>query len=50
VVHRLSHLILLDNIQRLRLDVRRIIPVHYPAENRAITVAELTSWAGRSGS
>lgn len=43
-------LILLDNIQRLHLDVQRIIPVHYPADNRAITVAELASWAGRSGS
>jgi glyoxylase-like metal-dependent hydrolase (beta-lactamase superfamily II) len=45
-----NNLSLLDNIQRLHLDVQRIIPVHYPADNRAITVAELTSWAGRSGS
>ncbi len=36
--------------RRLHLDVQRIIPVHYPADNRAITVAELTSWVGRSGS
>jgi glyoxylase-like metal-dependent hydrolase (beta-lactamase superfamily II) len=45
-----NNLSLLDNIQRLHLDVQRIIPVHYPADNRAITVAELTRWAGRSGS
>ena len=45
-----NNLSLLDNIQRLHLDVQRIIPVHYPADNRAITVTELTSWAGRSGS
>lgn len=45
-----NNLILLDNIQRLHLDVQRIVPVHYPADNRAITVAELTSWAGRGGS
>jgi glyoxylase-like metal-dependent hydrolase (beta-lactamase superfamily II) len=45
-----NNLSLLDNIQRLHLDVQRIIPVHYPADSRAITVAELTGWAGRSGS
>ncbi len=37
---------LLDNIQKLHLDVQRIIPVHYPADNRPITVAEVTRWAG----
>jgi glyoxylase-like metal-dependent hydrolase (beta-lactamase superfamily II) len=41
---------LLDNIQRLKLDVQRIIPVHYPADNRAVTVAELSKWVGRTGS
>jgi glyoxylase-like metal-dependent hydrolase (beta-lactamase superfamily II) len=39
---------LLDNIQRLKLDVQRIVPVHYPADNRVITVAEVTRWVGRS--
>jgi glyoxylase-like metal-dependent hydrolase (beta-lactamase superfamily II) len=39
---------LLDNIQRLKLDVQRIVPVHYPADNRVVTMAELTKWVGRS--
>ncbi|MEO6517317.1 MAG: MBL fold metallo-hydrolase, partial [Steroidobacteraceae bacterium] len=39
---------LLDNIQRLKLDVQRIVPVHYPADNRVVTMAELTRWAGRT--
>jgi glyoxylase-like metal-dependent hydrolase (beta-lactamase superfamily II) len=39
---------LLDNIQRLKLDVQRIVPVHYPADNRVVTMAELTRWVGRS--
>ncbi len=38
---------LLDNIQRLKLDVQRIVPVHYPADNRVVTMAELTKWVGR---
>jgi glyoxylase-like metal-dependent hydrolase (beta-lactamase superfamily II) len=38
---------LLDNILRLKLDVQRIVPVHYPADNRVVTVAELTKWVGR---
>jgi len=38
---------LLDNIQRLKLDVQRIVPVHYPADNRVVTMAELTKWLGR---
>jgi glyoxylase-like metal-dependent hydrolase (beta-lactamase superfamily II) len=41
---------LLDNIQRLKLDVQRIVPVHYPADNRVVTMAELTRWVGRSSS
>jgi len=41
---------LLDNIQRLKLDVQRIVPVHYPADNRVITMAELTRWVGRTAS
>jgi len=39
---------LADNIQRLKLDVQRIVPVHYPADNRAVTMAELLKWVGRS--
>ena len=38
---------LLDNIRRLKLDVDRIVPVHYPADNRVITMTELTKWVGR---
>jgi glyoxylase-like metal-dependent hydrolase (beta-lactamase superfamily II) len=41
---------LLDNIQRLKLDVQRIVPVHYPADNRVVTMAELAKWVGRTGS
>ena len=41
---------LLDNIQRLKLDVQRIVPVHYPADNHVVTMAELTRWAGRTAS
>ena len=39
---------LVDNIQRLKLDVRRIVPVHYPADNRVVTMAELLKWVGKS--
>lgn len=38
---------LLDNILRLKLDVQRIVPVHYLADNRVVTLAELTKWVGR---
>jgi glyoxylase-like metal-dependent hydrolase (beta-lactamase superfamily II) len=40
---------LLENIQRLKLDVQRIVPVHYPADNRVVTLAELARWVGRTG-
>ena len=40
---------LVDNIQRLKLDVQRVVPVHYPADNRVVTMAEVTKWAGRNG-
>jgi glyoxylase-like metal-dependent hydrolase (beta-lactamase superfamily II) len=39
---------LVDNIRRLKLDVQRIVPVHYPADNRVVTMAELTKWVGRT--
>jgi len=38
---------LLDNIRRLKLEVQRIVPVHLPADNRVVTMAELTKWVGR---
>jgi glyoxylase-like metal-dependent hydrolase (beta-lactamase superfamily II) len=41
---------LLDNIQRLKLDVQRLVPVHYPADNRVVTMRELARWVGRTSS
>jgi glyoxylase-like metal-dependent hydrolase (beta-lactamase superfamily II) len=38
---------LVDNMQRLKLDVVRIVPVHYPADNRVVTPADLMKWVGR---
>jgi glyoxylase-like metal-dependent hydrolase (beta-lactamase superfamily II) len=38
---------LADNIARLNLDVQRIIPVHYPADNRKITMSELMLAIGK---
>ena len=43
-------LALLANIERLKLDVTRIIPVHYPGDNRAVNMAEVRRWVGRTGS
>ena len=31
-------------------DVQRIVPVHYPADNRPIAMTELARWAGRTPS
>jgi glyoxylase-like metal-dependent hydrolase (beta-lactamase superfamily II) len=39
---------LLGNIERLKLDVQRVVPVHYPADNRQITVAEIRRWVGKA--
>ena len=36
------------NIARLKLDVERIIPVHYPADNRKVTKVELLTAVGKS--
>jgi glyoxylase-like metal-dependent hydrolase (beta-lactamase superfamily II) len=36
------------NIARLKLDVERIIPVHYPADNRKVTNAELLIAVGKN--
>jgi glyoxylase-like metal-dependent hydrolase (beta-lactamase superfamily II) len=38
---------LVANIDRLKLDVQRIIPVHYPADNRVTTMAELMKSVGK---
>jgi glyoxylase-like metal-dependent hydrolase (beta-lactamase superfamily II) len=39
---------LLDNIDRLKLDVQRIVPVHYPADNRVVMLDEVKRWVGRA--
>jgi glyoxylase-like metal-dependent hydrolase (beta-lactamase superfamily II) len=36
-----------DNIERLKLDVVRIIPVHYPADNRNVATKELLTAVGK---
>jgi glyoxylase-like metal-dependent hydrolase (beta-lactamase superfamily II) len=36
-----------DNIERLKLDVARIIPVHYPADNRNVATKELLTAVGK---
>jgi glyoxylase-like metal-dependent hydrolase (beta-lactamase superfamily II) len=38
---------LADNIARLNLDVQRIIPVHYPADNRKVSMTELNIAIGK---
>jgi len=35
------------NVERLKLDVQRIIPVHYPADNRKVPFAELQRAVGK---
>lgn len=39
---------LVENLNRLKLDVETIIPVHYPADSRKVTVADLMRIVGRS--
>lgn len=41
------HTNLLANIERLKLDVDRIIPIHLPNDNRKVTIAELYTAAGK---
>jgi glyoxylase-like metal-dependent hydrolase (beta-lactamase superfamily II) len=41
------HTNLLANIERLKLDVDRIIPVHLPGDNRKVTMAELYTASGK---
>ena len=36
-----------ENIERLKLDVERIIPVHYPADNRKVMDKELLIAVGK---
>src|SRR5215831_16407787 len=44
------NLALVANIERLKLDVNRIIPIHYPADNRVVTRTELMRWIGKASS
>jgi glyoxylase-like metal-dependent hydrolase (beta-lactamase superfamily II) len=39
---------MVEAIDRLKLDVQRIIPIHYPADNRNVSIAELNRWVGRT--
>lgn len=41
---------LVANIERLKLDVETIIPVHYPGDGRKVTKAELMRVVGRASS
>jgi glyoxylase-like metal-dependent hydrolase (beta-lactamase superfamily II) len=41
------HQSLLTNIERRRLDVTRIIPVHLPVDNRQVTLVELKTAVGK---
>ena len=51
VVRPLSpyNLNLVDNMKRLKLDVQRIIPIHYPADNRVVDIAELNRAVADAG-
>lgn len=42
------HTNLLANVERLKLDVERIIPIHLPNDGRRVTMAELYTAAGRA--
>jgi glyoxylase-like metal-dependent hydrolase (beta-lactamase superfamily II) len=42
------NLALLENVQRLNLQVDRIIPTHYPADNRVVTMEEVRRMVGRA--
>jgi glyoxylase-like metal-dependent hydrolase (beta-lactamase superfamily II) len=35
--------VLIDNLKRLSLDVQTIVPIHYPPDGRAVTIADLMS-------
>jgi glyoxylase-like metal-dependent hydrolase (beta-lactamase superfamily II) len=41
---------LVENLERLKLDVETIVPVHYPADGRRVTKAELMTAAGKGSS
>ena len=39
---------LVQNVSRLKLDVERVIPVHYAADNRRVTLGEVMRAVGQS--
>ena len=39
---------LVENLNRLKLDVETIIPIHYPADSRKVSITELMKVVGRS--
>jgi len=48
-VMNLNNLNLVDNLNRLKLDVQTIIPIHYPADARRVMTAELMTAVGKGG-
>jgi glyoxylase-like metal-dependent hydrolase (beta-lactamase superfamily II) len=44
------NLALVSNIERLKLDVQTLIPIHYPADFRKVTMAEFMRVVGRTTS
>ena len=36
-----------ENVKRLKLDIERVIPVHYPADNRKVSLGEMMKMAGQ---
>src|SRR5205085_1169382 len=42
-----ANALLLDNINRLKLDVETIVPVHYPADGRKVSIDELKRAVGQ---
>jgi glyoxylase-like metal-dependent hydrolase (beta-lactamase superfamily II) len=40
---------MLDNVQRLKLNIETIVPVHYPANNRPVTMAEFMRAVAKPG-
>jgi glyoxylase-like metal-dependent hydrolase (beta-lactamase superfamily II) len=43
-----NHVNLVENLNRLKLDVETLIPVHYPADGRKVSIAELRRAVGQA--
>ena len=46
-ISSLDYVLLVANLDRLKLDVETIIPIHYPADSRKVTIAELNRAVGK---